>query len=139
MELAGLILADAEQRARRDFANLVHILAEQTAASLEAADAVLRDSQRDRSAARIAATVPRLRDELMHIPQVAAFLVVDANGKILPRDDRRRMYSLANRLWHTDGSFQDPAGRYSTLFASVIPPVRSDTEFAGRNEEVLRV
>jgi alpha-ketoglutarate-dependent 2,4-dichlorophenoxyacetate dioxygenase len=55
---------------------------------------------------------------------------VDAHGKILARDDRRRMYSIANRLWHTDGSFQDPAGRYSMLYAVVIPPVPSDTQFA---------
>ena len=55
---------------------------------------------------------------------------VGADGKILPREDRRRQYSLANRLWHTDGSFQDPAGRYSALFACTIPPVRSDTQFA---------
>ena len=55
---------------------------------------------------------------------------VDSTGRILPRDDRKRQYSLANRLWHTDGSFQDPAGRYSALFAVTIPPVRSDTQFA---------
>jgi alpha-ketoglutarate-dependent 2,4-dichlorophenoxyacetate dioxygenase len=55
---------------------------------------------------------------------------VGEDGKILPREDRKRQYSLANRLWHTDGSFQDPAGRYSALFACVIPPVRSDTQFA---------
>ena len=55
---------------------------------------------------------------------------IGPDGKILPPDDRRRIYSLANRLWHTDGSFQDPAGRYSTLHACVLPPVRSDTEFA---------
>jgi alpha-ketoglutarate-dependent 2,4-dichlorophenoxyacetate dioxygenase len=52
------------------------------------------------------------------------------DGEILGPDDRRRMYSLANRLWHTDGSFQDPPGRYSTLSARVIPPVSADTEFA---------
>ena len=55
---------------------------------------------------------------------------IGPDGKILPADDRRRIYSLANRLWHTDGSFQDPAGRYSTLHACVLPPVRSDTQFA---------
>lgn len=55
---------------------------------------------------------------------------LDADGNILPAEDRRRQYSLANRLWHTDGSFQDPAGRYSTLYACVLPPVRSDTQFA---------
>jgi len=55
---------------------------------------------------------------------------IGPDGKVLPPDDRRRMYSLANRMWHTDGSFQDPAGRYSTLYACVLPPVRSDTQFA---------
>ena len=54
---------------------------------------------------------------------------VDEHGNILPADDRRRMYSLGNRLWHTDASFQDPAGRYSTLYAHVIPPVRADTQY----------
>ena len=44
--------------------------------------------------------------------------------------DRRRLYSLGNRLWHTDASFQDPPGRYSMLHARVVPPVAADTEFA---------
>ncbi|HEV7803401.1 MAG TPA: TauD/TfdA family dioxygenase [Burkholderiales bacterium] len=55
---------------------------------------------------------------------------VGSDGQILPREDRRRMYSLANRLWHTDASFQDPPGRYSMLSARVVPPVSADTEFA---------
>jgi alpha-ketoglutarate-dependent 2,4-dichlorophenoxyacetate dioxygenase len=55
---------------------------------------------------------------------------VDDEGNIRRTDDRRRMYSLANRLWHTDASFQDPAGRYSMLSARVVPPFDADTEFA---------
>ncbi len=55
---------------------------------------------------------------------------VDNSGNILKADDRKRMYSLGNRLWHTDASFQDPAGRYSTLSARVIPKVNAHTEFA---------
>ncbi len=55
---------------------------------------------------------------------------VDANNAIIAPDDRRRMYSLANRLWHTDASFQDPPGRYSMLAAKVIPEVGADTEYA---------
>jgi alpha-ketoglutarate-dependent 2,4-dichlorophenoxyacetate dioxygenase len=53
-----------------------------------------------------------------------------ANGEILRTGDRRRAYSLGNRLWHTDASFQDPPGRYSMLHAKVIPPVGADTEYA---------
>jgi alpha-ketoglutarate-dependent 2,4-dichlorophenoxyacetate dioxygenase len=55
---------------------------------------------------------------------------VDENGEIMQSTDRRRMYALGNRLWHTDASFQDPAGRYSLLHARVVPPVPADTGFA---------
>ncbi len=55
---------------------------------------------------------------------------VDEHGALLEAGDRRRAYSLGNRLWHTDASFQDPPVRYSMLHARVVPPVRADTEFA---------
>jgi alpha-ketoglutarate-dependent 2,4-dichlorophenoxyacetate dioxygenase len=55
---------------------------------------------------------------------------VGLDGEILLEGDRRRMYGLGNRLWHTDASFQGPAGRYSMLFAYVVPPVGADTEYA---------
>jgi alpha-ketoglutarate-dependent 2,4-dichlorophenoxyacetate dioxygenase len=55
---------------------------------------------------------------------------LDENGDILDSSDRRRMYSLGNRLWHTDASFQNPPGRYSMLHARVVPEVPADTEFA---------
>jgi len=55
---------------------------------------------------------------------------LDEAGGILPAGDRRRMYGLGNRLWHTDASFQDPAGRYSLLSARVVPPAGAETEFA---------
>ncbi|HEX7214459.1 MAG TPA: TauD/TfdA family dioxygenase [Methylomirabilota bacterium] len=55
---------------------------------------------------------------------------LDENGEIMTSDNRKRMYSLGNRLWHTDASFQDPPGRYSMLSAKVVPPVGADTEYA---------
>jgi alpha-ketoglutarate-dependent 2,4-dichlorophenoxyacetate dioxygenase len=55
---------------------------------------------------------------------------LDESGEILKSDDRRRMYALGNRLWHTDASFQDPPGRYSMLSARVVPPAGAETEFA---------
>jgi len=55
---------------------------------------------------------------------------LDENGEIMDTSDRRRQYTLGNRLWHTDASFQDPAGRYSMLHARVVPEVPADTEFA---------
>jgi alpha-ketoglutarate-dependent 2,4-dichlorophenoxyacetate dioxygenase len=55
---------------------------------------------------------------------------LDENGEVMKSDNRRRMYGLGNRLWHTDASFQDPPGRYSMLSAKVVPPVPADTEYA---------
>mgnify|MGYP003671123253 CR=1 FL=1 len=54
---------------------------------------------------------------------------VGGEGQILAADNRKRLYGLGNRLWHTDASFQDPAGRYSMLHARALPPVRADTQF----------
>jgi alpha-ketoglutarate-dependent 2,4-dichlorophenoxyacetate dioxygenase len=55
---------------------------------------------------------------------------VDSEGKVLAQYDRRRQYGLANRLWHTDASFEDPRGRYSMLSTRVLPPVSPNTEYA---------
>src|SRR2546426_6126175 len=74
-----------EVRARRDLSNLSGLLSEQTAAALEAVDLVLRDSVRDGTTAKVAAMMPRLRDEMIHIPQVAGFLVLDADGRVVGR------------------------------------------------------
>ena len=63
-------------------------------------------------------------------PGIGDISNLDEDGNILNSDSRRRMYQLANRLWHTDASFQDPPGRYSMLHAKVVPPVSADTEFA---------
>jgi len=64
---------------------------------------------------------------------------VGADGAILAADDRRRMNGISNRIWHTDASFEDPAGRYSMLFARNIPPVRADTEFADMRAAYTRL
>lgn len=55
---------------------------------------------------------------------------VSEEGAIMAQEDRRRAYSLANRLWHADATFQDPPGRYSMLHARVVPPTGANTEFA---------
>jgi alpha-ketoglutarate-dependent 2,4-dichlorophenoxyacetate dioxygenase len=50
--------------------------------------------------------------------------------KILPPEDRKRLFNLGNRLWHSDSSYKKVPARYSALCAHVIPPVGGDTEFA---------
>ena len=55
---------------------------------------------------------------------------LDENGEIIDRFDRRRMYALGNRLWHSDSSFQDPPARYSMLSAKEVPSSGGETEYA---------
>ncbi len=55
---------------------------------------------------------------------------LDVDGSILAADDRRRMFNLGNRLWHSDSSFKATPAQYSMLHARVIPPEGGETEFA---------
>ena len=50
--------------------------------------------------------------------------------KILPREDRKRLFNMGNRLWHSDSSYKTIPAKYSALCAHVIPPVGGETEFA---------
>jgi PAS domain S-box-containing protein len=76
-----------EQRALRDFSNLTRLLAEQTAASLEAVDFMLRDAVRNGSAAKAAAMLERMPEELAMIPQLAALMVLDRTGQVLAQSN----------------------------------------------------
>ena len=49
---------------------------------------------------------------------------------MLARDNRRRLFSLGNRLWHSDSSFKAVPAKYSLLSARVIPSAGGNTEFA---------
>ena len=55
---------------------------------------------------------------------------LDEKNEIMDRADRRRMYSLGNRLWHSDSSFQSPPARYSMLSAKEVPTAGGETEYA---------
>jgi alpha-ketoglutarate-dependent 2,4-dichlorophenoxyacetate dioxygenase len=55
---------------------------------------------------------------------------LDEEGNVLASEDERRIYSLANRLWHTDSSFRQVSATYSMLSGRVVPPEGADTEFA---------
>jgi alpha-ketoglutarate-dependent 2,4-dichlorophenoxyacetate dioxygenase len=55
---------------------------------------------------------------------------LDQNGQPLERDDRRRMFNLGNRLWHSDSSYRAIPAKFSLLSARVIARRGGDTEFA---------
>jgi alpha-ketoglutarate-dependent 2,4-dichlorophenoxyacetate dioxygenase len=56
---------------------------------------------------------------------------LDRDAKILARDDRTRLFSLGNMLWHSDSSFKPTPAKYSLLSARAIPSSPGgNTEFA---------
>lgn len=55
---------------------------------------------------------------------------LEIDGSILGTEDRRRMFNLGNRLWHSDSSFKSTPAKYSMLHARVISPEGGETEFA---------
>jgi alpha-ketoglutarate-dependent 2,4-dichlorophenoxyacetate dioxygenase len=52
------------------------------------------------------------------------------DGAPLARDDRRRLFNLGNRLWHSDSSFRAVPAKYSILSGRRIATCGGDTEFA---------
>jgi alpha-ketoglutarate-dependent 2,4-dichlorophenoxyacetate dioxygenase len=55
---------------------------------------------------------------------------LDQDHKVFARDDRRRLFALGNRLWHSDSSFKVIPAKYSLLHARSIPSKGGNTEFA---------
>jgi alpha-ketoglutarate-dependent 2,4-dichlorophenoxyacetate dioxygenase len=51
-------------------------------------------------------------------------------GAVIPSDDRRMVYQLANMLWHTDSSFKPVPSLCSLLSARIVPPEGGATELA---------
>lgn len=66
----------------------------------------------------------------LSIPEMNDISNLDVDGRILQADDRRRMFNLGNRLWHSDSSFKATPAKYSLLYARSIPPEGGETEFA---------
>ena len=55
---------------------------------------------------------------------------LDKDGKPFERNDRRRMFNLGNRLWHSDSSFRAIPAKYSLLSGRVVSTDGGNTEFA---------
>jgi len=55
---------------------------------------------------------------------------LDQHGQPYDRNDRRRMFNLGNRLWHSDSSYRAVPAKYSLLSARTIASRGGNTEFA---------
>jgi alpha-ketoglutarate-dependent 2,4-dichlorophenoxyacetate dioxygenase len=68
------------------------------------------------------------------IPQIGDISNLDLHGNVRALDDRRRLDSLGNRLWHTDASYMPVPVVLGMLHAVAVPPASAlgggETEFA---------
>src|SRR5579863_2624389 len=68
------------------------------------------------------------------IPQIGDISNLDEDNKVRRLDDRRRLDSLGNRLWHTDASYMPVPVVLGMLHAVTLPPPspfgNGETEFA---------
>ena len=55
---------------------------------------------------------------------------LDQRGQPYDRNDRRRMFNLGNRLWHSDSSYRAVPAKYSLLSARTVTSHGGNTEFA---------
>jgi len=55
---------------------------------------------------------------------------LDRHNNVFARDDRRRLFAIGNRLWHSDSSFKVIPAKYSLLHAHSVPSKGGNTEFA---------
>jgi alpha-ketoglutarate-dependent 2,4-dichlorophenoxyacetate dioxygenase len=55
---------------------------------------------------------------------------LDKHNQVYARDDRRRLFAIGNRLWHSDSSFKAVPAKYSLLRAVSVPSKGGNTEYA---------
>jgi alpha-ketoglutarate-dependent 2,4-dichlorophenoxyacetate dioxygenase len=70
----------------------------------------------------------------LSIPQIGDISNLDEDNRVRALDDRRRLDSLGNRLWHTDASYMPVPVVLGMLHAVAVPPASAlgggETEFA---------
>ena len=68
------------------------------------------------------------------LPEIGDISNLDESGQLRDRNDRRRLDSLGNRLWHTDASYMPVPVVLGMLHAVAVPPASAlgggQTEFA---------
>jgi len=72
----------------------------------------------------------RQRPSRLEFRELGDMSNVGLDGAVADRANEKILSMLANQLWHSDSSFQQPRAKYSILYAVTVPPKGGDTEFA---------
>ena len=97
-------------------------------------DAQLRDFAARFGPLEIGRSALRPGRRRLAIPQIGDISNLDEDSNVRALDDRRRLDSLGNRLWHTDASYMPVPVVLGMLHAVALPPPspfgNGETEFA---------
>ena len=97
-------------------------------------DAQLRDFAALFGPLEIGRAAARPGKRRLAIPQIGDISNLDEDNRVRRLDDRRRLDSLGNRLWHTDASYMPVPVVLGMLHAVALPPPspfgNGETEFA---------
>jgi alpha-ketoglutarate-dependent 2,4-dichlorophenoxyacetate dioxygenase len=97
-------------------------------------DAQLRDFAARFGPLEIGRAAARPGRRRLAIPQIGDISNLDIDNNVRALDDRRRLDSLGNRLWHTDASYMPVPVVLGLLHAVTLPPPspfgNGETEFA---------
>lgn len=72
----------------------------------------------------------RKLEDFRHAKEFADVSNLDRDAKPLAIDDRRRLFGIGTRLWHSDSSFKAVPAKYSILHALSVVSKGGNTEFA---------
>ena len=97
-------------------------------------DAKLRDFAANFGMLEIGRAAAEARKRRLALPEIGDISNLDEEGRLRQREDRRRLDSLGNRLWHTDASYMPVPVVLGMLYAVAVPPASplgsGETEFA---------
>ncbi len=85
-------------------------------------DAQLRDFAARFGDLEIGRSAARGGRRRLAIPQIGDISNLDEDNRVRALDDRRRLDSLGNRLWHTDASYMPVPVVLGMLHAVTVPP-----------------
>jgi alpha-ketoglutarate-dependent 2,4-dichlorophenoxyacetate dioxygenase len=97
-------------------------------------DLQLRDFAAQFGPLEIGRSAARGGPRRLALPEIADISNLDIDGNVRELDDRRRLDSMGNRLWHTDASYMPVPVVLGMLHAKAFPPPspfgNGETEFA---------